>query len=163
MAKTVAKLGILASLAIIAAYLERLFPMPIPVPGVKLGLANVVVVMALYTMGIKAAFGISVLRIVVVGMLFGSLFSIAYSLSGGLLSFAAMAAAKKIGVFGVVGVSVLGGVMHNVGQIAVAAMIVQNTGLFFYTPVLIIAGVLTGILIGYTAGYSIKHSMHVKP
>lgn len=158
MAKTVAKLGIFAALAIIAAYLERLFPMPIPVPGVKLGLANVVVIMALYTMGVKAAFGISVLRIAVVGMLFGSLFSIAYSLSGGLLSFAFMAAAKKTGIFGVVGVSVLGGVMHNIGQIVIAALIVNNTGLFFYTPMLIIAGVLTGIFIGYIAGYSVKHA-----
>ncbi|MCL2396437.1 MAG: Gx transporter family protein [Defluviitaleaceae bacterium] len=162
MAKKIAYFGILGGLAMVAAYIERLFPMPIPVPGVKLGLANVIVVMALYAMGSKAALGISVLRIVAIGLLFGSPFSVAYSLSGGILSYAAMVLAKRVKIFGVVGVSVWGGVFHNIGQIVVAALIVQNAGLFYYAPVLIIAGVLTGVLVGLIAGYALKHTKFLK-
>lgn len=157
MAKKVAFFGVFASLAIIISYIERLFPLPIPLPGVKLGLANVVVVVAMYVVSVRAALAISVIRIVIVGFLFGSIFSIAYSIVGGLASFFVMVLAKKVGFFGIVGVSVLGGVFHNIGQIFVAALIVQNMRLFYYSPALIIAGVVTGCAIGFAAGHSINY------
>jgi len=112
-------------------------------------------------MGPNAALGISALRIFVIGLLFGSVFGIIYSLAGGLLSFAAMVAAKKMNIFGIVGVSVFGGVFHNLGQITVAAILVQNAGLLYYTPVLIIAGILGGIAVGYAAGLTLRHVQEV--
>jgi len=157
MTKKIATLGILAALAIIIAYIERLFPMPIPIPGVKLGLANTIVIVTLYTVGTKAALGISVLRIVVSGFLFGSIFGMVYGMAGGLLSFATMIAAKRLNTFGIVGISVFGGVFHNMGQIAIAAIIVQNLRMFYYAPVLMIAGIITGVAIGYAAGLTLRH------
>lgn len=161
MTKNIAFYGVFASIAIVIAYIERLFPIPIPLPGIKLGLANVAVIIMLYISGTKAAFSISTIRIIVVGFLFGSIFSMAYSLAGGILSFLAMCGAKKIRVFGIVGVSVIGGVSHNIGQIAIAAAIVQHTGLFYYSPALIIAGVVTGGLIGYVGGITIRHLKNI--
>ena len=157
MTKKIALLSIFAALAIIIAYIERLFPLPIPIPGIKLGLANAIVIMALYTMGTRAALGISVLRIVVVGLLFGSVFGMIYGFAGGLLSFAVMVAAKRTNIFGVVGVSVFGGVFHNMGQIAMAAIIVQNIRLLYHAPMLIIAGVVAGIAVGYASGLTLRH------
>ncbi|MCL2350351.1 MAG: Gx transporter family protein [Defluviitaleaceae bacterium] len=155
MVKKIAFYGVFASLAIIMAIIERMFPLPITaVPGMKLGLANAIVIMVLYTHNARSAFAIAVLRIVIVGLLFGNPFSIAYSLAGGLLSYSGMVLAKKTNIFGVVGVSVIGGVLHNIGQITVAALIVQHAGLFYYAPWLVIAGIVTGIIIGYTAGLS---------
>ena len=161
MTKKITTLAILAAVAIIIAYIERLFPLPIPIPGVKLGLTNVVVIVALYTMGTRAALGISILRIVVTGLLFGSVFGMAYGLVGGLLSFAVMLAAKRSNIFGIVGISVFGGVFHNVGQIAVAAIIVQNIRLFYYAPMLIIAGIVAGIAVGYAAGLTLHRLQSV--
>ncbi|MCL2854981.1 MAG: Gx transporter family protein [Defluviitaleaceae bacterium] len=156
-AKRIAMYGVFGALAIIMAYLERLFPPPIPIPFVKLGLANIVVVMALYAFGVRAAFAIAVLRIGVIALLFGNPFSFAYSLAGGLVSFAVMVGVKHLNIFGVVGVSVFGGVFHNVAQIAIGAVLVQNAGLFYYAPVMIIAGVVTGMLIGYAGGFALRN------
>jgi heptaprenyl diphosphate synthase len=156
MTKKIAMLGILAALAIIIAYIERLFPLPVPIPGVKLGLANAIVIIALYTLGARAALCISILRIAVVGLLFGSIFGMVYGLAGGLLSFAVMLGAKRAGIFGIVGISVFGGVFHNMGQIAMAAVIVQNVRLFYYAPMLIIAGVIAGIAVGYASGLTLS-------
>jgi len=161
MTKKIAFLGIFAALAIIIAYIERLFPLPIPIPGVKPGFANAIVIITLYTMGAKTALGISALRIVVSGLLFGSVFGMAYALAGGLLSFAVMVIAKRANIFGVVGVSIFGGVFHNMGQIAMAAVIVQNARLFYYAPMLIISGVITGIGVGYAAGLALSHVQHI--
>ena len=152
--KRIAFYGVFASLAIIMAVIERMFPIPIPVPGIKLGLANVIVILVLYIFSTRAAFSIALLRIFVVAMLFGMGLNMAYSLAGGLLSFVVMVAAKRSNIFGVVGVSVLGGVAHNVGQITVAALLVGNLGLYYWLPHLAIAGTITGIIIGYTAGFA---------
>lgn len=158
MAKKIALYGMFTALAIILSAVERLIPMPIPAPGVKLGLANVVVIIFLYAFGEKPALFVSVLRVAIIGFLFGSGWSVLYSLAGGLLSFAAMAAGKRAGVFSVTGVSVLGGVFHNAGQIAVAALATQSVKLFYYLPVLILAGEVTGVLIGFIAAYTIRHA-----
>ena len=157
--KKVALYGVFASLAMVMAVIERMFPIPIPVPGIKLGLANVIVIIVLYAYSTRSAFAINMLRITIVGLLlFGNMTSFAISLAGGLLSFAAMVFAKKIKIFGLVGVSVIGGVFHNLGQIAVAAFIIQNINLIHaYTPILLVSGVITGVIIGFTAGYTLNN------
>ncbi len=146
--KKIAFLGVFIALALICSYVESLIPFYFGIPGVKLGLTNIVVVIMLYTIGEKEAFAVSMLRIVLAGFLFGNLFSILYSLAGGLLSFLVMYLIKRFGLLGVVPVSVCGGISHNIGQIVVAAFVVENYNIFYYIPVLLIAGTITGFLIG---------------
>ena len=138
-------------MALICSYVESLIPFYFGVPGVKLGLANLVVVLLLYAMGAKEALTVSVLRIVLAGFLFGNMFSIWYSLAGGLLSFFVMWLLKKCGKFGVLPISVSGGIFHNVGQLIVAAIVVENYNVFYYMPILLVAGLVTGALIGVAA------------
>jgi heptaprenyl diphosphate synthase len=146
--KRTAYLGIFLALALICSYIETLIPFSIGIPGVKLGLANIVVVWALYLMGAKEALLISILRILLSGMMFGNAFSIAYSMAGGLLSFAAMFLLKHTKKFKCITVSVTGGIFHNIGQLLVAALIVQSYSIFYYIPILLFAGLVTGLLIG---------------
>ena len=138
-------------MALICSYVESLIPFYFGVPGVKLGLANLVVVLLLYAMGAKEALTVSVLRIVLAGFLFGNMFSIWYSLAGGLLSFFVMWLLKKCGKFGVLPISVSGGIFHTVGQLIVAAIVVENYNVFYYMPILLVAGLVTGALIGVAA------------
>lgn len=140
--------AILTALSLIFSYVEALFPLTFAIPGIKLGLANIVVVLALYMVGSRTAFTVNLLRILLAGLLFGNMFSILYSLAGGFLSFAVMFGLKKSGRFSIVGVSMAGGVFHNLGQLTVAALAVSNLRLFYYFPVLLVAGMITGILIG---------------
>ena len=149
--KKTAYLGLFLALALICSYIESLIPFYFGIPGVKLGLTNIVVVLMLYCTGAKSALAVSVLRILLSGFLFGNMFSILYSLAGGLASFLCMVLLKRSGRFRIISVSAAGGVMHNLGQIAVAAAVVENRSLFYYYPVLFIAGTLTGIVIGIAA------------
>ena len=144
-------LGVFLALALICSYVESLIPFYFGIPGVKLGLTNIVVVLMLYCVGTKEAFAISMLRIVLAGFLFGNLFSILYSLAGGMFSFLVMYLLKRTGKLGVLPVSVAGGMSHNIGQIAVAAFVVENINIFYYLPVLFVAGIVTGLLIGVAA------------
>lgn len=146
--KKTAYMGIFLALALICSYIETLIPFHIGIPGVKLGLTNIVIVWALYLLGTKEALVISVLRIILSGMMFGNVFSIAYSLAGGLLSFAVMFLFKKTGKFKCVSVSIAGGIFHNIGQLFVAAAIVQNLSVLYYIPVLFVSGTITGLVIG---------------
>ncbi len=146
--KKTAYMGIFLALALICSYIETLIPFHIGIPGVKLGLTNIVIVWALYLLGTKEALAISVLRIILSGMMFGNVFSIAYSLAGGLLSFVMMFLLKKTGKFKCVSVSVAGGIFHNIGQLFVAAAIVQNLSVLYYIPVLFVSGTITGLVIG---------------
>ena len=139
----VAYLGVFLALALICSYVESLIPFYFGIPGVKLGLTNIVVVLMLYCVGTKEAFAISMLRIVLAGFLFGNLFSILYSLAGGMFSFLVMYLLKRTGKLGVLPVSVAGGMSHNIGQIAVAAFVVENINIFYYLPVLFVAGIVT--------------------
>ncbi len=149
--KKTAYLGLFLALALICSYVESLFPFSFGIPGMKLGLTNIVVIMMLYRMGVRSALTVSVLRIFLAGLLFGNLFSILYSLAGGLLSFVCMLALKKSGKCRIVSVSVVGGATHNLGQIFMAAAVVENRSLLYYYPVMLLAGVLTGGLIGIAA------------
>ena len=151
-----AYLGVFAALAMIFSYLESLIPLPIGIPGIKLGLANLLVVVAMYKIGEKEAFVISVVRIVLSGFLFANLFSIIYSLAGGVLSFFVMWLLKKRGSFSVFGISMAGGVFHNVGQILIAMYVVETFSVAYYIPVLLVAGVITGFIIGIGANEILK-------
>lgn len=152
MTKKITLSAMLVALAMILSYVEVLIPISAGIPGIKLGLANLVVLLALYVLDGKMALMISFVRILLVAFTFGSLAAMMYSLVGGLLSFAVMVLLKRIKGFSIVGVSVAGGVCHNIGQILVAAWVVENLNLFYYLPVLMIAGVITGFLIGIVAG-----------
>ena len=156
-AQRVAFGAVFAVLALLFSYLETLFPIPLPVPGIKLGLANLVVLLVLYRFGWKDALAVNVARILLSGLLFGTLFSALYSLCGGLLSFLVMALLKKSGRFSMIGTSIGGGAAHNLGQIAVAAAVVQSGGLFSFLPVLLISGAVTGILTGIAAYLLDRH------
>lgn len=144
----IAQLGFLTALALIASYIEMLIPLPIGIPGVKLGLANLIIVWTLYTLKPGEVLAVNGMRILLVGFLFGNLSMTLYSLAGAVLSFVCMCAAKKSGLFSVIGVSVVGGVAHNIGQIIVAMLVLETAHLIYYAPVLLLSGVATGFLIG---------------
>ena len=146
-----AYLGVFLAFALILSYIESLIPFYFGIPGMKLGLANLMVVLLLYLAGAKEAAVVSVLRIVLSGFLFGNMFSILYSLAGGLLSFIVMWMVKRSKKFAIVTVSVCGGVSHNVGQLIVASFVADNYNVMYYMPVLFVAGIITGLVIGVLA------------
>lgn len=148
----------MAALAIIFGYVEMLLPVFFVVPGMKLGLANLVTVFVLYRYRAKEAAVISLIRIVVIGFLFANLFSILYSLAGAALSLLCMTAARRFSGLSIVGVSILGGVTHNLGQLIVAALVVENGNVFHYFPALLISGLVTGALIGIVTGEILKRT-----
>lgn len=154
--KKVAMYGVLIALAFIFSYVESLIPFHFVVPGMKLGLANIVVVAALYTLGVKDAFILSLIRMVLVSFTFGNLYSLIYSVAGGLLSWTVMVILKKTNIFSVVGVSIVGGIFHNIGQIIVAMVVLETSALIYYLPMLLISGLVTGALIGLLGGEIIK-------
>ena len=149
--RKIAYRGVFLALALILSYVESLIPFYFGIPGVKLGLTNLIVVVMLYCTGTKEAFGVSVARILLAGFLFGNLFSILYRLAGGVLSFIVMCLLKKTGRFHVISVSVTGGISHNLGQLIAAAFVVETYDIFYYMPFLLIAGVATGFVIGMLA------------
>lgn len=148
----------MAALAIILGYVEMLLPVFFVVPGMKLGLANLVTVFVLYRYRAKEAAVISLIRIVVIGFLFANLFSILYSLAGAALSLLCMTAARRFSGLSIVGVSILGGVTHNLGQLIEAALVVENGNVFYYFPALLISGLVTGALIGIVTGEILKRT-----
>lgn len=148
MKSKVAYYGVFTALALIFSYVETLIPVNFGIPGAKLGLANLVVVIVLYKTRWQEALLLSVTRIVLSGFIFGNLFGILYSLAGGLLSFAVMAGLKRRDSFSVIGVSMAGGVTHNVGQLVVAMIVVNTYQAGYYLPVLMMVGLATGALIG---------------
>ena len=149
-------MGLLVALAMILSYVESLIPAFVAVPGVKVGLANIVVIFALYTLGPVEALTVSLLRVILSSFLFGSVLSLLYSLSGALLSLGGMIVMKKLKIFSTLVVSVTGGVLHNVGQILVAWLVLETDVLLYYLPVLILSGVVTGAVIGIIGALVIK-------
>lgn len=151
MKKKVGFLGVFLALALICSYVESLIPFYFGVPGMKLGLTNIVILLLLYYSGTKEAFAISISRVLLAGFMFGNAFSILYSLAGGLLSLLIMALLKKTKRFHMITISVCGGIFHNLGQIMVAVFVVENAYLFAYFPLLFVGGAVTGLLIGLIA------------
>lgn len=155
--KKIALCGVLTALAMIFSYIESVIPVPIPVPGIKLGVANIAVITILYVLGVKEAIVINLLRIVLTSLLFGNVNSFLFSISGAALSLTIMIIMKKLAFFSCKGVSVCGGVMHNIGQIIAAVFIMGSEAIVFYLPVLIVSGVFTGVVIGVVSGIVAKH------
>ena len=151
-ARNTAVYGMLIGLAFIFSYLEAIIPIPVPIPGVKLGLANLVVIVGLYTIGIPGTIAVALIRIVLVGFTFGNVSSMLYSLSGGIVSLILMIAFRKLNWFSQTGVSIIGGIGHNIGQLMMAAFITETAGVFYYLPFLIVAGVVSGAVIGLLGG-----------
>lgn len=149
--KSIAHCAMLTALAMIFGYVEALIPFHFGLPGIKLGLANLVIVLALYRLPAGQVFAIQGMRIVLVSFLFGSMSMMIYSLAGGFLSLFTMFLLKKTNWFSITGISIVGGVSHNLGQLAVAVLVVQNLKITFYVPVLLTAGLVTGCLIGMLA------------
>lgn len=142
------KMAMLVALAMIFSYVESLIPINFGIPGVKLGVANLVTVTGLYFLELPEVFLVVVMRVLLTGFLFGNGMSIIYSLAGGILSLLVMAVMKRINGFSVLGVSIMGGASHNIGQIIVASVVVENLKLIYYLPALLIAGTITGFVMG---------------
>ena len=147
-AQFVARVALMASLALIFSYIEAIIPYNPGIPGIKLGIANVVTVIALYKYGWNEAASVSVIRIIVAGLLFNGVFGMLYSLAGAVLSLIGMVGLKKTGLFSAIGVSMAAGVLHNMGQLFVAAALIEDLRIFFYFPVLLFSGIAAGILVG---------------
>jgi heptaprenyl diphosphate synthase len=141
----------MTSLAIVFGYIEHLIPMPFGIYGIKLGIANLVVITMLYSLNAYSAFTINMLRIILCSMLFGSFTSFWYSLVGGLLSFAVMLILKRTNKLSPMGVSICGAISHNIGQITVAIILLDEFKIALYLPVLLITGAITGAIIGLIA------------
>ena len=148
--------ALLVALAMILSYLESLVPLSFAVPGIKMGLPNIVIVFALYALGFKAAGCISIIRVLLVSLLFGNVMSMAYSLAGAVVSLGLMWLLKKSGKFSSVGVSVAGALGHNVGQVACAMVLLETGGLVYYLAPLCISGTEAGIIIGLCGGIVVK-------
>ncbi len=150
--RQITTMGMLVALAMMLGFVETLIPINLGIPGMKLGLANIVVVIALFLFDVKTAVVVSILRIILIAMTFGNMSMMFYSIAGASLSLLSMIAVSKIKSFSLISVSIIGGIMHNVGQIICAAFVVRTNGVFTYLPVLIIAGLVSGALIGIVAG-----------
>lgn len=157
----VAYFGVFTALALIFSYVETLIPFNFGIPGVKLGLANLIIVIALYKMKISEAYTLSIVRVLLSGFIFGNYFSIIYSLAGGLLSLTTMVLLKKKEGFSILGISMAGGVMHNVGQLIVAMLVVETFSVVYYVSVLLVSGLITGLIIGITSREMLKRLVNI--
>ena len=149
-------LGLCIALAMIMSYIEVLVPLSFAVPGIKMGLANIVIIFVLYKIGTKEAILVSLIRVILVSLLFSNAMAMAYSIAGAVLSLGIMWILKKTDKFSVIGVSIAGGIMHNVGQIIMAVILLGTKQIALYLPVLLITGTATGIVIGIVSGLVIK-------
>ena len=151
-AQKAALYGVLVALAMILSYIEVLIPLPLGIPGVKPGLANLVVFFALYAMSAREAFLISIVRIILVSITFGNGSAFLYSMAGGALSFLVMWICKKKDFLVPTGVSIAGGIAHNAGQLLMASVVLENGAVFTYFPALLAAGCITGWIVGIIGG-----------
>ena len=155
--KKAALLGLMTSIALILSYFEAMLP-PIwaAVPGIKIGLPNIVMVFLLYKFGVKECAAVSFIRIFIVALLFGNFMSLAYSFAGAILSVILMAICKRTKLFSTVGTSIAGGVAHNLGQIIVAIFLFNTVQIGYYMAVLAVTGTIAGIAIGLTGAFLLK-------
>lgn len=158
--RKVAFLGLCIALSMILSYVESLIPPLVAVPGVKVGLPNLVIIFMLYKVSVKETVAVSIIRVVLVSILFGNVLSMVYSLAGAALSLLGMILMKKW--FSKIAVSVAGGVLHNIGQIITAIIVMETSQIIFYLPVLLISGTIAGVLIGVGASLIVKRLERVK-
>lgn len=154
--KRLTTLALLVSLALILSFVESQIPSFTAIPGVKMGLPNIVVVFALYRLGGRAAAGVSLVRVALVSVLFGSGAAFLYSLSGAALSFLGMVLLKRTGRFSYIGVSVAGGVLHNCGQILTASVMLETNLFLYYLPFLLLSGTLAGVAVGLLSAAMVR-------
>ena len=155
-------LALTVAVAMLLSFIESRLPSFTAIPGIKVGLANIAVTFALYRIGTREAILVSAVRVVLVSLLFGSPVSMLYGLSGAVLSLALMSLLKHISPLSPIGVSVAGGVTHNLGQIALACLLLRSATVFYYLPVLILTGTVAGTVTGITAGIIIKRIPSIK-
>ena len=160
--KKVAMLGLTIALAMIMSYIEALVPLSFAVPGIKMGLANIVIIFVLYKIGTKEAILVSIIRVILVSLLFSNVMAMAYSIAGAVLSLSVMWILKKTDKFSFVGFSIAGGIMHNVGQIIMAVILLGTEQIALYLPVLIITGTATGVVIGIVSGLVINRFKNIR-
>ncbi len=161
-AKKVAFLGLSVTLAMVLSFVESQIPVFTTIPGMKVGLPNLVLVFLLYRVGWKETVIVSVIRVGLVALLFGNLQSLIFSVSGAVLSLTGMILLKKTKLFSPIAVSVAGGVLHNVGQILAACLWTQTAQIAYYLPALLVSGVCAGIVIGLVAGLLLKRLERVR-
>lgn len=154
--KRLALLGLFTCLAMILSYVEALMPIPLPVPGIKVGFPNIIILFILYRFGERSAIAVSVIRVLLVFLLFPNVLGLAYSLAGALLSLLVMIILKKTDLFSTLGVSVVGGIFHNAGQIIVACLLMSTLEISYYMTVLILTGTVAGIIVGIASHLLIK-------
>ncbi len=160
--KKIAFLGVCTAVALVLAYLESLLPpLVAAVPGIKLGLPNIAIIFVLYRFGVKDAAAVSLVRMTAVALLFGNPMTFAYSLAGGALSLFVMALLRKLDFLSIVGVSVAGGVLHNVGQILMAMLLLNTAELGYYLIVLAVTGTVSGVFVGLCGSFAVKR-FHTK-
>ena len=154
--KKLTTLSLLVAVAMILSYIESLITVFVAVPGVKLGLSNIATVFALYTLGWPAAIAVSLVRVCLSALLFGNIPSLAFSLAGAVLALAAMIPLSRVNLFTGIGVSVVGAIMHNVGQISCAAIVMETLGVTYYLIPLLISGTIAGVVIGIISGILVE-------
>ena len=151
--RKISNIAMLSALAIIFGYIESLFPAS-PIPGIKLGISNIVILIALYRMNFGSAFFIMLIKVLVTSLLFSGLNVFIYSFSGGVFSILIMHFSKPI--FSKIGVSMEGGVFHNIGQLLTASVMMQTSAVFVYTPYLLISGIIVGFVTGNVSSIILK-------
>ena len=149
-------MAFIIAFAMILSFVESRIPAFVAIPGVKVGLANIAVIFTLYKLGVKEAITVSIIRVLMIAMLFGSAVSLIYSICGAILSLASMILLKKLTPLTEVAVSVTGGVMHNVGQIAAASFMLSTNVVIYYLPFLLVSGTIAGIVVGIASAILIK-------
>ncbi len=154
--RDITRFGLLTAAALVLGYFEHLIPIAPTLPGIKLGLANTVLLYAIFMMDTKSSFSLMLMKVVLSGALFAGVSGAIYSFAGGLLSLIMMLIFKRIPGVTIIGVSIIGAVFHNIGQISIASIVVENRAVFFYLPALLISAVVTGILTGISAKYVLK-------
>ncbi len=159
---TIATRSLLIALAFVFSWIETKIPAFFMVPGMKLGLTNLVVLVALYKLGTKDAFAINIVRILMVSITFGNAFALMYSIVGAFLSFLSMVLLKKYTSLNIIAISITGGIMHNIGQILVAMCIFETNKLLYYLPFLWISGILAGAVVGIISGLVVKRLPNIK-
>ena len=154
--RKISYMALTTALCMVLSFVESQIPAFVAVPGVKVGLANIAVIFALYRMGWKEAAAVSLIRVVLVSLLFGNFAALFYSLAGAVLSLAGMCLMKKTGKFTEIIVSVAGGVLHNIGQIAMASILLETDVLRYYLPLLLLSGTIAGIVVGVSSAILIR-------
>ena len=155
--RRLAYLGVCTAIALVLVWVESLIPpLYAAIPGIKLGLPNIAILFILYRYSVWDAAAVSLVRIIIVALLFGNPMTFAYSLAGAVLSLAGMALLKRLGWFSTVGVSVAGGVLHNVGQVLAAVILLETSMLWYYLIVLLLTGTVSGVFVGLCGGFAVK-------